>query len=65
MLQILKNRRKMDMQVTLQVNGREMTFSEQELSSILEEHFSSKTTKQTTTAKVPQKPSKSHKQMPV
>ena len=37
------------MKVTLQVNGREMTFSEQELSSILEEHFSSKTTKQTTT----------------
>ena len=32
------------MKVTLQVNGREMTFSEQELSSILGEHFSSKTT---------------------
>ena len=27
------------MKVTLQVNGREMTFSEEELSSILEEHF--------------------------
>ena len=44
------------MKVTLQVNGREMTFSEQELSSILEEHFSSKTTKKTTTAKEAQKP---------
>ena len=44
------------MKVTLQVNGREMTFSEQELSSILEEHFSSKTTQQTTTAKVAQMP---------
>lgn len=42
--------------ITLQVNGREMTFSEQELSSILEEHFSSKTTQQTTTVKVAQKP---------
>ena len=28
--------------ITLQVNGREMTFSEQELSSILEKHFFSK-----------------------
>lgn len=44
------------MKVTLQVNGREMTFSEQELSSILEEHFSSKTTQKITTAKVVQKP---------
>lgn len=28
------------MKITLQVNGREITFSEQELSSILEKHFS-------------------------
>ena len=42
--------------ITLQVNGREMTFSEQELSSILEEYFSSKTTQKATTAKVAQKP---------
>lgn len=40
------------MKVTLQVNGREMTFSEKELIAILEEHFSSKTT----TSKVAQKP---------
>lgn len=44
------------MKITLQVNGREMTFSEQELSSILEEHFSSKTTEKAMTAKVAQKP---------
>lgn len=44
------------MKITLQVNGREMTFSEQELSSILEEHFSSKTTQKAKTAKVAQKP---------
>jgi len=44
------------MKVTLQVNGREMTFSEQELSSILEEHFSSKTTEKAMTVKVAQKP---------
>ena len=43
------------MKVTLQVNGREMTFSEKELRAILEEHFSSET-KQVTTAKVAQKP---------
>ena len=33
------------MKVTLQVNGQEMTFSEQELTAIVEEHFSTKTTK--------------------
>ena len=44
------------MKVTLQVNGREMTFSEQELSSILGEHFSSKTTEKAMTDKVAQKP---------
>lgn len=43
------------MKVTLQVNGREMTFSEQELIAIVEKLLSSKTTKQTT-AKVAQKP---------
>lgn len=42
--------------ITLQVNGREMTFSEQELSSILEEHFPSKTTEKTMTTKATQKP---------
>lgn len=31
--------------ITLQVNGREMTFSEEELIAILEEHFSDKTSK--------------------
>lgn len=41
--------------ISLEVNGREMTFSEKELRAILEEHFSSKT-KQVTTAKVAQKP---------
>lgn len=30
----------MGMKITLQVNGREMTFSEEELAAILEEHFS-------------------------
>lgn len=44
------------MKITLQVNGREMTFSEQELIAIVEEYLSSKTTKQVTTAKVAQKP---------
>lgn len=33
------------MKVTLQVNGQEMSFSEQELIAIVEEHFSTKTTK--------------------
>ena len=37
-------------------NGREMTFSEQELIAIVEKHLSSKDTKKITTAKVPQKP---------
>lgn len=54
MLQILKNWRKTDMKVTLQVNGRKMTFEEEELIDIVEKHLSSETTKQTT--KVSQKP---------
>ena len=33
------------MKITLQVNGREMTFSEEELIAILEEHFGDKTSK--------------------
>lgn len=44
------------MKVTLQVNGREMTFSEKELIAIVEKHLSSETTQKTTTAKVVQKP---------
>ncbi|MBO5412766.1 MAG: hypothetical protein J6A29_00385 [Clostridia bacterium] len=44
------------MKVTLQVNGREMTFSEKELIAIIENHLSSETTQQTTTTKVAQKP---------
>lgn len=44
------------MKVTLQVNGREMTFSEKELIAIVEKHLSSETTQKTTTAKVAQKP---------
>ena len=43
------------MKVTLQVNGREMTFSEKELIAIIEKHLS-ETTQQTNTAKVAQKP---------
>lgn len=43
--------------ISLKINGREMEFLEQELSSILEEYFSSKTIQEvTTTAKVTQKP---------
>lgn len=42
--------------ITLQVDGREMSFSEQELIAIVKEHLSTKTTQQTTTAKVAQKP---------
>lgn len=42
------------MKVTLQVNGRKMTFEEEELIAIVEKHLSSETTKQTT--KVSQKP---------
>lgn len=56
MLQNLKKLEDSGMKITLQVNGREMTFSEQELTSILEEHFSSKTTQKITTAKVTQSP---------
>ena len=44
------------MKVTLQVNGREMTFSEQELIEIVEKHFSSEAIKNATTVKVIQKP---------
>lgn len=43
------------MKITLQVNGREMTFSEKELLAIIEKHLS-ETTQQTITAKVAQKP---------
>ena len=43
------------MKITLQVNGREMTFSEKELIAIIEKHLS-ETTQQTTTAKVTRKP---------
>ena len=42
--------------VTLQVNRRKQTFSEQELSSILEEHILENTIKKAMTAKVAQKP---------
>ena len=45
-----------DMKVTLTVNGREMTFSEQELKAILEKHFSNEATEQVTTEKVVQVP---------
>lgn len=44
------------MKVTLQVNGREMTFSEQELIEIVEKHFSSEAIKKATTVKVVEKP---------
>lgn len=44
------------MKITLQVNGREMTFSEEELIAIVEKHLSSETTQHATTAKVAQKP---------
>lgn len=45
------------MKVTLQLpNGREMTFSEQELIAIVEEHFSKKITIQEHTFKVAEKP---------
>jgi len=42
-----------NMEVTLTVHGRERTFSEQELKSILEKYFSSEATENVTTAKVP------------
>lgn len=44
------------MKITLQVKGREMTFSEQELIAIVEKHLSNETIQQVTTAKVAQKP---------
>lgn len=44
------------MKVTLQVNGREMTFSEKALIAIVEKHLSSEATQKTTTTKVAQKP---------
>lgn len=44
------------MKVTLQVNGRKMTFSKKELVTILEKHFSSETTHKVSTAKVAEKP---------
>lgn len=58
MLQILKNWRKTDMKVTLQVNGRKMTFEEEDVIAIVEKHLSSETTKQTT--KVSQKRLRMH-----
>ena len=42
--------------ITLQVNGKKMDFSEQELTAIVEKHLSSETTQQTTTTNVAQKP---------
>lgn len=56
MLQILKNQEDLCMKVTLQVNGREMTFSEQELIAIVEKHLSGEFSQQTTPVKVAQKP---------
>lgn len=54
---MLKNRRKKDMkEITLQVNGREMTFSEKELISIVEKHFSGETTQKTTIVEVVPRP---------
>lgn len=44
------------MKVTLQVHGRERTFSEEYLRAILEKYFPSETTPKTPTAKVVQKP---------
>lgn len=44
------------MKFTLQVGGREMTFSEPELRFIIEEYFRGSTTKRTMTDKVAQKP---------
>ena len=41
--------------ITLQVNGREMTFTEQELVAIVEKHLLSETTKEITVTKVAQK----------
>ena len=45
------------MKVTLQVNGREMSFSEQELTAIVEEYLSKRITIKEPTFKVAQKPS--------
>lgn len=44
------------MKVTLPINGRESTFSEQEPIDVLEKHFSNESTEQVTTEKVAQKP---------
>ena len=44
------------MKVTLQLDGRDMTFTERELVAIVKEHLSRKTTKKTYTTKVAQKP---------
>lgn len=44
------------MKVTLQINGREMTFTEKELISILEKHFSDEVIEQSKTAEVSQRP---------
>lgn len=44
------------MKVTLPIDGREKTFSEQELIAILEKHFSNEATEQATTANVAQAP---------
>lgn len=65
MLQILRMQEDTDMKVcgqgleiTLTVHGRERTFSEKELIAILEKHFSNEATKQVSTAKVAQEPTK-------
>lgn len=42
--------------ITLQVNGRKMTFSEKALTAIVEKHLSTKDTKKATTAEVAKKP---------
>lgn len=44
------------MKVTLQVNGREMTFSEEELITIVEKHLLTETTKKATMKEVARKP---------
>ena len=44
------------LEITLNVHGRERTFSEKELIAILEKHFSNEATKQVSTAKVAQEP---------
>lgn len=44
------------MKITLQVHGRKMTFSKEELTTIVEKYFPRQTTQQVSTAKVVQKP---------